>query len=140
MCIRAARRIFFRRNDSLNPRAAFSVTDMERLWGRIAPVPEDRLRVLNDGDVVPIGPLEVRAIATPGHASHHHVYHWDENLFGGDVAGVRLGKGPPIPPFVPPELDVEAWLDSINKMRRLERGETLFAALRIDAGFVRRAL
>ncbi len=93
--------------------------DMEKLWGRIAPVPEDRLHVLNDGEVVRIGPLEVRAIATPGHASHHHVYYWDDNLFGGDVAGVRLGKGPPIPPFVPPELDVEAWLDSINKMRSL---------------------
>ena len=62
----------------------------------------------------------MRAIATPGHASHHHVYHWEDNLFGGDVAGVRLGKGPPIPPFVPPELDVEAWLDSIDKMRRLD--------------------
>jgi glyoxylase-like metal-dependent hydrolase (beta-lactamase superfamily II) len=94
--------------------------DMERLWGRIAAVPENRLRVLNDGDVVRIGPLEVRAIATPGHASHHHVYHWNDNLFGGDVAGVRLGKGPPIPPFVPPELDVEAWLHSIDKMRRLD--------------------
>jgi glyoxylase-like metal-dependent hydrolase (beta-lactamase superfamily II) len=94
--------------------------DMERLWGRIAPVSEGRLRVLNDGEVVRIGPLEVRAIATPGHASHHHVYHWDENLFGGDVAGVRLGKGPPIPPFVPPELDVEAWIDSISKMRKLD--------------------
>ncbi|MGZ5552729.1 MAG: MBL fold metallo-hydrolase, partial [Chthoniobacterales bacterium] len=54
-----------------------------------------------------------------GHASHHHVYHWEDNLFGGDVAGVRLGNGPPIPPFVPPELQVESWLESIAKMRAL---------------------
>ena len=93
--------------------------DMERLWGHFAPVPELRLRVLEDRDVVQIGALTVRAIETPGHASHHHVYHWDENIFGGDVAGVRIGSGPPIPPFVPPELDVEAWVESLRKMREL---------------------
>ena len=91
--------------------------DMERLWGRFAPVPEERLHVLEDGDIVKIGALTVRAIETPGHASHHHVYHWDDNLFGGDVAGVKIGSGPPIPPFVPPELDVEAWIESLRKMR-----------------------
>jgi len=61
----------------------------------------------------------VRAIATPGHASHHHVYQWDDNVFGGDVAGVRIGGGPPVPPFVPPELDIEAWQESIAKIRAL---------------------
>jgi glyoxylase-like metal-dependent hydrolase (beta-lactamase superfamily II) len=93
--------------------------EMEKLWGRFAPVPKERLRVLHDLDVVRIGSLEVRAIETPGHASHHHAYQWEDNLFGGDIAGVRLGKGPPIPPFVPPELQIESWLDSIQKMRAL---------------------
>ncbi len=94
--------------------------DMEKLWGKIAPVPKERLRVVEDNDVVDVGATAVRAIATPGHASHHHVYHWNDHLFGGDVAGVRLGHGPPIPPFVPPELQVESWLASIDKMRALE--------------------
>jgi glyoxylase-like metal-dependent hydrolase (beta-lactamase superfamily II) len=93
--------------------------DMERLWGRIVPVPGERVRILQDNDVVRVPPFEIRAIATPGHASHHHVYHWDDTLFGGDVAGVRIGKGPPIPPFVPPELHIESWLESIAKMRAL---------------------
>ncbi|MGH7938243.1 MAG: MBL fold metallo-hydrolase [Chthoniobacterales bacterium] len=93
--------------------------DMTRLWGRFAPVPEERLRVLKDREVVKIGRLAIRAIETPGHASHHHVYHWDDNIFGGDVAGVRMGSGPPIPPFVPPELDVEAWIESLRKMGEL---------------------
>lgn len=93
--------------------------DMEKLWGRVAPVPEQNLKVLEDADVVRFGALAVRAIATPGHASHHHVYQWDDNLFGGDIAGVRLGSGPPIPPFVPPELHIESWLDSIAKIRAL---------------------
>ena len=93
--------------------------EMEKLWGRIAPVPEKNLKVLQDMDVVRVGALEVRAIATPGHASHHHVYHWEDNLFGGDIAGVRIGHGPPIPPFVPPELHIESWLESIEKIRAL---------------------
>src|SRR5207244_3211377 len=81
--------------------------DMERLWGKIAPVPAARVKILEDNEVVRVPPFEIRAIATPGHASHHHVYHWDDNIFGGDIAGVRIGNGPPIPPFVPPELHVD---------------------------------
>jgi glyoxylase-like metal-dependent hydrolase (beta-lactamase superfamily II) len=94
--------------------------DMARLWGRIAPVPEHRVRILEDNDVVRLDPVEVRAIATPGHASHHHIYIWDDNLFGGDIAGVRIGAGPPIPPFVPPDLHIESWLESIHKIRALK--------------------
>jgi glyoxylase-like metal-dependent hydrolase (beta-lactamase superfamily II) len=93
--------------------------DMQRLWGQIAPVPKECVRILEDKDVIQVGQFEIRAVATPGHASHHHVYHWEDNLFGGDVAGVRLGNGPPIPPFVPPELHIESWHESIAKIREL---------------------
>ncbi|MDQ6809411.1 MAG: MBL fold metallo-hydrolase [Verrucomicrobiota bacterium] len=93
--------------------------DMERLWGGIGSVPEDRIRVANDGDTFPLGAMTVRVFETPGHANHHNVYQWDDNIFGGDVAGVRLGGGPPIPPFVPPELHIERWLASIEKIRSL---------------------
>ena len=97
--------------------------NMQRLWGRIAPVPAGRVKVLEHGDIVRISPFEIRAVATPGHASHHHVYHWDDSLFGGDVAGVRIGGGPPIPPFVPPELHIESWHESIAKIRQLNPGK-----------------
>ena len=93
--------------------------DMQRLWGKIAAVPQERVRVLEDNDVVRLGQFKIRAIATPGHASHHHIYHWGDTVFGGDVAGVRLGGGPPVPPFVPPELEIETWLESIAKIRVL---------------------
>lgn len=93
--------------------------DMQRLWGRIAPVPAGRVKILEDNEVVRVPPFEIRAIATSGHASHHHVYHWEDNVFGGDIAGVRIGHGPPIPPFVPPELHVESWRESIAKIRAL---------------------
>jgi glyoxylase-like metal-dependent hydrolase (beta-lactamase superfamily II) len=93
--------------------------DMERLWGHIAPVRPDRVRVLEGNEIVHVAPYEIRAIATPGHANHHHVYHWNDSVFGGDVAGVRIGSGPPIPPFVPPELHVESWRESLAKIRAL---------------------
>ncbi len=99
--------------------------EMERLWGQFAPISEQNVRVLQDMEVVRVGQFEVRAIATPGHASHHHVYQWENNVFGGDVAGVRLGGGPPVPPFVPPELHIESWQESIEKVRALN-AEKLF--------------
>jgi glyoxylase-like metal-dependent hydrolase (beta-lactamase superfamily II) len=92
---------------------------MERLWGKLEAVPAERVRILENNDVVRVGQFDIQAIATPGHASHHHIYHWNDTVFGGDVAGVRMGGGPPIPPFVPPELDIEAWLESIGKLRAL---------------------
>jgi glyoxylase-like metal-dependent hydrolase (beta-lactamase superfamily II) len=93
---------------------------MQSLWGRIAPVPAERVKILEDNETVRVPPFEIRALATPGHASHHHVYHWDDTVFGGDIAGVRIGSGPPIPPFVPPELHIESWLESIHKIRALK--------------------
>src|ERR1700730_4180718 len=56
--------------------------DMPRLWGKIAGVPQDRVKILQDNNVVRLPPFEIRAIETPGHASRHHVYHWGDNVFG----------------------------------------------------------
>src|SRR3954464_9377812 len=44
--------------------------DMQKLWGTIAPVRAASVRVLENNDVVRVGRLAVRAIETPGHASH----------------------------------------------------------------------
>jgi glyoxylase-like metal-dependent hydrolase (beta-lactamase superfamily II) len=93
--------------------------DMERLWGKFSGIAREHVHILEDNDVVSVAPFEIRAIATPGHASHHHIYHWDNTVFGGDVAGVRLGGGPPVPPLVPPELDIDAWRKSIAKIQAL---------------------
>jgi glyoxylase-like metal-dependent hydrolase (beta-lactamase superfamily II) len=45
--------------------------DMDRLWGRVLPVPESSLRVLRGSEQV--HGLDVAY--APGHASHHVVYH-----------------------------------------------------------------
>ncbi|MER3483315.1 MAG: MBL fold hydrolase [Meiothermus sp.] len=93
---------------------------METLWGRMGIVPENQVQVLQDGDVVSIGGAEIKAIETPGHANHHHAFLIGEALIGGDVTGVRIGRGPVLPPCPPPDINLEVWSDSIAKVRALK--------------------
>jgi glyoxylase-like metal-dependent hydrolase (beta-lactamase superfamily II) len=86
---------------------------MQRLWGRVVPVPEEHLVVLEGGETV----LGHRVAYTPGHASHHVAYLHEEtgHALVGDVAGVRI---PPsdlvIAPTPPPDIDVDAWKASLD--------------------------
>jgi glyoxylase-like metal-dependent hydrolase (beta-lactamase superfamily II) len=88
---------------------------MERLWGKIVPVPEENVRVLDDAGAA----SGFEWAWTPGHAIHHVAYrHQDsDTVFAGDVAGVRIGSGPILPPTPPPDIDVEAWHASIDLLR-----------------------
>jgi glyoxylase-like metal-dependent hydrolase (beta-lactamase superfamily II) len=87
--------------------------DMWDLWGEVAPVPEERVHRLSGGENVE----GFRVAYTPGHASHHVCYLHEEthDAYVGDVAGVRI---PPyehtVAPTPPPDIDVEAWLDSLH--------------------------
>jgi len=88
---------------------------MEALWGKILPVAAENVRVLDDE-----GSAEgLRWAWTPGHAIHHVAYlHEDSGIaFSGDVAGVRIGDGPILPPTPPPDIDVEAWHRSIDLLQ-----------------------
>ena len=88
--------------------------DMERLWGDIVPVPEERLRILGSEPQV-IG--DWRIAYTPGHASHHVSYLHEPTgtAFAGDTAGVRISAdGPVLAPTPPPDIDLDAWRRSID--------------------------
>lgn len=63
---------------------------MQTLWGEIVPAPADRVTVLNDGDRMKVGEVEIEAWDTPGHARHHLAFVVQDVCFTGDVAGVRL--------------------------------------------------
>jgi len=54
----------------------------------------------------------------PGHAKHHVAYYEADSgtLWAGDTAGVRIGDGPPVPVTPPPDIDVEAWNASMDRM------------------------
>ncbi len=87
---------------------------MEYLWGEIVPVPEENVRPLEGGETV----LDTLRVAyTPGHASHHVCYLHEESgtAFVGDVAAVLIpDTGLIVPPTPPPDIDVEAWEESIG--------------------------
>ena len=88
------------------------------LWGEFVPVPEDRLRIVKGGERIIDGRFDVAY--TPGHAKHHVSYldTTDGTAYVGDVGGVRIGdSSPPIPPTPPPDIDVEAWHDSLERIR-----------------------
>lgn len=96
--------------------------DMDRLWGEFAPVPAERVDILDDGSTFRAGGRELTAYDTPGHATHHMAY-FDPasgDLFTGDVGGVRLDRADYVrPPTVPPEFDREAWRASVGRLRAL---------------------
>jgi len=95
---------------------------MKLLWGDIEPVPEDRIQIIEGGDILKIAGRRLEVHYTPGHAVHHVVFfdaHSGE-LFAGDVAGVRLpGIDYVRPPTPPPDLDLEAWSSSIKLVKSL---------------------
>ena len=93
--------------------------DMDRLWGEIVPVPQANLTIIGDAALIEDLGGPWRVAYTPGHASHHVAYFHEPSgtLFAGDVAGVRLGGGPVLPPTPPPDIDLEAWAASIALLR-----------------------
>lgn len=95
---------------------------MDTLWGEVVPVPADRIVPLSDGDVFECGGRSLTAVDTPGHANHHHVYvdRKTGTAFTGDAAGVALPGCPVVrPPTPPPELDLEAWEQTLDRLEAL---------------------
>ena len=93
---------------------------MNELWGEFLPVPEARLTLVQDGEEIVIGELRFLALYTPGHAEHHCAYLLEETCFSGDIGGVRMpGHHYLRLPFVPPELHLEKWRESLERLRQL---------------------
>jgi glyoxylase-like metal-dependent hydrolase (beta-lactamase superfamily II) len=92
---------------------------MQKLWGMFEPVPEANIRALAGGETVDAGGHTLQTAYTPGHASHHLAYYDAPSriAFVGDVAGVSI---PPahviVPPCPPPDIDIEAWEGSVEKI------------------------
>ena len=97
--------------------------DFDRLWGELAPVPEENVHVV--GSSV----LGLECFPSPGHAAHHVCYVDGEGtLYAGDAAGVRIQPSRfVLPPTPPPELDLEAWDRTIDEI--LARGPKRLALI-----------
>lgn len=90
--------------------------NMDTLWGAFQPVPADRVTVLTGGERLDLGGQFLKVAYTPGHAKHH-VSYLDEHTgmaYVGDTAGVQVSGTYLIAPTPPPDIDIEAWQESLN--------------------------
>jgi glyoxylase-like metal-dependent hydrolase (beta-lactamase superfamily II) len=86
----------------------------DELWGELRPVPEQNVREVGARVV------GLECFPTPGHAWHHVCYLDGEGtLYAGDACGVRIQPNRFVmPPTPPPEVDVEAWNESLDEIER----------------------
>lgn len=101
---------------------------MDRLWGEVRPVPAETIVALSGGERLEVGGRRLDVAYTPGHASHHVSYFSanDGVAFVGDTGGIRLLPGGSVlPPTPPPDIDLAAWRDSLDRIGQWHPG-TLF--------------
>ncbi|HAQ07659.1 MAG TPA: MBL fold metallo-hydrolase [Bacillus bacterium] len=98
------------------------------LFHPILPVPEDRILIKKDGDLLELGEeLTLLFIDTPGHANHHFsIYHpSSKGIFSGDTAGIfypqiyKEGIELYLPSTSPNQFDPEKMLQSIERYKEL---------------------
>lgn len=93
------------------------------LWGTILPVPSGRIVPLDGGESIPLKDGRLEVLATPGHARHHLSFldTTTRSVMTGDSAGVRLaGASAARPAVPPPDLDLDALFESLDRMRAVE--------------------
>ena len=91
---------------------------MATLWGEFLPVPRSSIREVGEGDVVALGGRRFEVAYVPGHAKHHVAYYEaaTATAWVGDVGGIRIRGGPALPVTPPPDIDVEAWGASMDRV------------------------
>ncbi|KXX69000.1 MBL fold metallo-hydrolase [Flammeovirga sp. SJP92] len=93
--------------------------DMDRLWGDMKSIPANLLHATEHEEVITVGEVEIKSWHTPGHANHHIAWQIGDNLFTGDVAGVKIENGPVVAPCPPPDINLEKWQASIDLIRKI---------------------
>jgi glyoxylase-like metal-dependent hydrolase (beta-lactamase superfamily II) len=105
-------------------RAVYGDEKFDEMYGTLAPVPEDRIFVMEEGGSVEIGKRHLSFIDTPGHARHHFCV-WDEltrGWFTGDTFGISYREldtenGPFVfPTTTPIQFDPPSLIASISRM------------------------
>jgi glyoxylase-like metal-dependent hydrolase (beta-lactamase superfamily II) len=108
----------------------FGEERMRRLFGPVEPVPAERLRGVDEGDVIDLGDRAIEVLYTPGHASHHVALADSRTgaVFAGDALGIHLPDvGVLRPATPPPDIDIEAGVDSIERIRGRARSLLMFS-------------
>jgi glyoxylase-like metal-dependent hydrolase (beta-lactamase superfamily II) len=103
---------------------------LQRLFGPVEAVPPDRVRAVAEGDTISLGDRRLDVLYTPGHASHHVALVDSRSgaVFTGDALGIHLPDDRVLRPATPPpDIDVEAGLASIDRIRSRARTVLLFS-------------
>lgn len=108
--------------------AVYGEQVMESSYGRLRPVPAERVVEANDGHGVDLAGRVLRCLDTPGHAKHHLTVHdaRSNTCFTGDVFGLSYrefdtANGPfVLPTTTPVQFDPEALHASIHRLVALQ--------------------
>lgn len=93
--------------------------DFEKLLGPIEPVPESRLRVARDGEIILLGDRELQVFHAVGHSPNHIVL-LDRRL-NGLFCGEALGlPGYQFPPVAPHSFDQDIYTGTVERLMRLQ--------------------
>lgn len=108
--------------------AVYGEAEMARSYGRILPLPAERLECASDGQRVMLAGRALHCLDTPGHALHHLCIHdpASASIFTGDTFGISYREldGPEgafvFPSTTPVQFDPEALKASIRRLAALQ--------------------
>lgn len=105
-------------------RAVYGDELYDKIYGKLIPVAQDRVRVMEDGSVVALGERQLLFMDTPGHARHHFCVHDSQTngWFSGDTFGLSYReldteKGAFLfPTTTPIQFDPAALKESVKRL------------------------
>jgi len=95
--------------------------DAEERFGMMSPIPQEKFVLVEDGESIPLGGRELKAINTSGHAPNHLSFldTGTRGLFCGDAFGGYLSEIEVILPSSTPGSDPNLTLKSMEKLQEL---------------------
>ena len=109
-------------------RAVYGEPEVTRSYGRIVPVPAERVQRTDDGCTLALAGRPLKFLDTPGHARHHHCI-WDERsrgFFTGDTFGLSYREFDTaqgawlMPTSTPVQFEPEAMRTSVQRLLAYE--------------------
>jgi glyoxylase-like metal-dependent hydrolase (beta-lactamase superfamily II) len=105
-------------------RAVYGDEMFDKIYGKLVPVAEQRVQIMEDGDEVSLGNRQLRFMDTPGHARHHFCVHdsLSNGWFTGDTFGLSYREFDTangafvFPTTTPIQFDPVALKDSVRKL------------------------